>query len=274
MQNITSIDLIAIDIDGTLLNSQGGLSTGARAAIDKARDQGVQVVIVSGRNRVGLLQVMELVDLELPYIGSGGAYIANPATDEVIQETPVPRATVEQVLAIARKAEAAIFIEANSRLFAEADPHLIAEIQPLAQIDVVFTENILQAFMGDPQKIVMIKDPDSLADLEAEIRQKVANINLSYSSPVYLEVTKQGVNKGSALIQLAHYLGIPLPRVAAIGDERNDLSMFEVAGLAIAMGNASAEVRAAADLIAPDNDEGGLSWAIHRILQSRSARLA
>jgi Cof subfamily protein (haloacid dehalogenase superfamily) len=270
MQNITSIDLIAIDIDGTLLNSQGGLSTGARAAIDKARDQGVQVVIVSGRNRVGLLHFMKLADLELPYIGSGGAYITNPVTGEVIQETPVPRATIEKILAIARKAKAAIFIEANSRLFAEADPQVIASIQALAGIDVVLTEDILQDFTGDPQKIVMVKDPDSLADLEAEIRQKVANITLSYSSPVYLEVTKQGVNKGAALIQLARYMGVPLARIAAIGDERNDLSMFEVAGLAIAMGNASTEVRAAADLIAPSNDEGGVSWAIHQILESRS----
>jgi len=139
----------------------------------------------------------------------------------------------------------------------------------LAEVDVVLTDDILHAYEGDPQKIVMVKDPETLARLEAKIREDVKSVYISYSSPIYLEVTDREANKGNALKHLAHHLRIPLSRVAAIGDEKNDLSMFEVAGLAIAMGNAAPEIQAAADLIAPSNDKGGVAWAIDRILSAR-----
>jgi Cof subfamily protein (haloacid dehalogenase superfamily) len=270
LNNWPPIDLIAIDIDGTLLDSQGALSDGVQTAIDRARASGILVALVTGRNRVGLLHVMDLIGLELPYICSGGAYIANPETGEVIQQTPVPRKTIEHVVALAREADAAIFIEAHGHIYAETEPHVVDAIGPLASVDVVLTDDILQGFEGDPQKIVMIKDPETLAALETEIRQKVDAVYLSYSSPIYLEVTKQGVNKGNALKKLARYLHIPLSHVAAIGDEKNDMSMFAVAGLAIAMGNASDEVQAVADLIAPSNDDGGATWAINQILHERA----
>jgi Cof subfamily protein (haloacid dehalogenase superfamily) len=266
----TLIDMIAIDIDGTLLDSQGEFSAGALTAIDIARNEGVQVALVTGRNRVGMMEVMNRMGMKLPYICSGGAFIANSETNEVIQHTPVPRETIEQVVALARKAGTSIFVESHDRIFAESKPEVLAGIQPFANIEVILTDDLLKAFDGDPKKIVMIKDPDSLADLEENILQEVGQVNLSYSSPIYLEVTKQGVNKGNALIQLARYLSISLSRVAAIGDENNDLSMFSVARLAIVMGNATAEIKAAGDLIAPSNDEGGVAWAIKKILQART----
>ena len=270
LHNWSPIDLIAIDIDGTLLDSQGALSDGAQTAIDRARANGILIALVTGRNHAGLMHVKDLIGHKLPYICSGGAYIANPETGEVIQQTPVPRKTIEHVVALARKADAAIFIEAHGHIYAETEPHVVDAVGPLASVDVILMDDILQGFEGDPQKIVMIKDPETLATLEAEIRQKVDAVYLSYSSPIYLEVTKQGVNKGNALKQLARYLRIPLSHVAAIGDEKNDMSMFAVAGLAIAMGNAPAEVQSAADLIAPSNDEGGVTWAINQILRSRA----
>ena len=270
LQKLTSIDLIAIDIDGTLLDSQGSLSDGAQTAIDRARASGILVSLVTGRNHVGLMHVMDLIGLRLPYICSGGAYIANPETGEVIRQTPVPRKTIERVVALARKVDAAIFIEAHGHIYAETEPHVVDTVGPLSSVDVILTDDILQGFEGDPQKIVMIKDPETLASLEAEIRQNVDAVYLSYSSPIYLEVTKKGVNKGNALKQLARYLRIPLSHVAAIGDEKNDLSMFEVAGVAIAMGNAAAEIQTVANLIAPSNDEGGVTWVINQILQARS----
>lgn len=270
MRLLKPIELIAVDIDGTLLDSQGALSDGSQAAIDSARTNGILVALVTGRNYLGLLQIMNLIGLKLPCVCSGGAYIANPETGEVIQQTPVPRKTIERVVALARKVDAAIFIEAHGHIYAETEPHVVDSIGPLASVEVVLTDDILQEFEDDPQKIVMIKDPETLAALEAEIHQNVDEVYLSYSSPIYLEVTKQGVNKGNALKQLARHMRIPLSHVAAIGDEKNDLSMFEVAGVAIAMGNAATEIQATADLIAPSNDEGGVTWAINQILQARS----
>jgi Cof subfamily protein (haloacid dehalogenase superfamily) len=88
------------------------------------------------------------------------------------------------------------------------------------------------------------------------------DINLTYSAPHYLEITRHGVTKGAALTNLARFLGIPLEQVAAVGDGENDISMFEVAGMSIAMGNAAPQIQQAADLVAPSNDEDGLVWAL------------
>jgi hydroxymethylpyrimidine pyrophosphatase-like HAD family hydrolase len=91
------------------------------------------------------------------------------------------------------------------------------------------------------------------------------------TSPKYLDFYCEGVNKGSAVKRLAQHLGIPLERVIAIGDYYNDLDMFKIAGLSIAMGNAPSEVRRAADLVAPANDEGGAAWAISQAFAGTTA---
>jgi hydroxymethylpyrimidine pyrophosphatase-like HAD family hydrolase len=80
----------------------------------------------------------------------------------------------------------------------------------------------------------------------------------------HLEVTRAGVNKGSAVRRLAQYLGIPLSAVMVIGDDVNDLSMFAVAGLSVAMGNSHPTVKYLAGAVAPDNSQGGFAWAVHR----------
>jgi Cof subfamily protein (haloacid dehalogenase superfamily) len=271
VETLAVIDLVAIDIDGTLLDSHGAVSAGAAAGIAEARTHGIQVALASGRSRFGLFQIMQLLGLQLPYICSGGAYIGNAATGEVIQHTPLARRSMQQVVTLARKAGASIFMVGRDHIYAEAGPEVVAAISSLASIDihVVLTEDVLRAYDDEAEKIMLVKDPVGLAGLDAELRQQADAVYVSYSSPVYLEITKAGVNKGSALKYLASHLGIPMSRVAAIGDERNDLSMFAVAGLAIAMGNAPADVQAAAEMVAPGNNEAGVAWATRRILQAR-----
>jgi hydroxymethylpyrimidine pyrophosphatase-like HAD family hydrolase len=83
--------------------------------------------------------------------------------------------------------------------------------------------------------------------------------------PIYLEITRRGVNKGVALRSLAAHLQVPMEQVAAVGDGENDIYMFREAGLSIAMGNAPLVVKQAADLIASSNDEDGLVWALEQI---------
>ena len=123
-------------------------------------------------------------------------------------------------------------------------------------------EDLLQVLQTEPLKLVLVKDHTDLLENEAKLRRLNLDINLVYSAPHYLEITRRGVTKGAAVANLASFLGIPAERVAAVGDGENDISMFEVAGLAIAMGNAAPQVQQAADLVAPTNDQDGLVWAL------------
>ena len=266
-------DLVAIDVDGTLLDSQSNLSDDTEAAIHAVRAQGIGVTLVSGRGHLPLRPLVHRLRLQQPFIGSGGAYIADPITGQVIEHSPLDRKDVEIIVGLARAAHVGIFFEEQDRLIGEASPEIIHSIRLISGVDVTETQDIWRETDAAPTKMFMTGDHAVLVPLEHEIRQRRLNVNLVYSAPIYLEVTRQGVNKGSALHRLSAHLGIPLERIAAIGDGGNDVSMFQIAGLAIAMGNALPEVKAAADVVAPTNDAGGVAWALRElILKPTSSR--
>ncbi len=143
----------------------------------------------------------------------------------------------------------------------EAGPAL-AEFLRRVSAEIVCVPDVLASTAAAPDKITMFGERDKLERLRDLLANLPLNVDAVFSGTTHLEVTRAGVNKGSALRELAAYMGIPLERVVAIGDEQNDISMLRIAGLAVAMGNASGEVKAVADSVAPTNDEGGLAQAL------------
>lgn len=259
-------DLVAIDVDGTLLDSQNKLSDDNILAIRAVCERGIGVTLVSGRGHLPLRQLLQQLDLQQPFIGSGGAYIADPVTGQVIEHSLLDRRDVETIVGLARTAQVGIFFEEQDRLIGEASAEIIDSIRGISGVEVSVTQDILHATQEAPTKMFMTSEHAMLVPLEQEIRQRQLKVNLVYSAPIYLEATRQGINKGYALRRLSAHLRIPLERIAVLGDGGNDISMFEIAGLAIAMGNALPEVKAAADVIAPTNDAGGVAWALRELI--------
>ena len=259
-------DLVAIDVDGTLLDSQNNLSDDNVLAIRAVRERGIGVTLVSGRGHLPLRQLLQRLDLQQPFIGSGGAYIADPVTGQVIEHSLLDRRDVDIMVGLARTAQVGIFFEEQDRLIGEASAEIIDSIRGISGVEVSVTQDILHATQEAPTKMFMTSEHAVLVPLEQEIRQRHLEVNLVYSAPIYLEATRQGINKGYALQRLSAHLRIPLERIAVLGDGGNDVSMFEIAGLAIAMGNALPEVKAAADVIAPTNDAGGVAWALRELI--------
>lgn len=259
-------DLVAIDVDGTLLDSQNKLSDDNVLAIRAVRERGIGVTLVSGRGHLPLRQLLQRLDLQQPFIGSGGAYIADPVTGQVIEHSLLDRRDVDIMVGLARTAQVGIFFEEQDRLIGEASAEIIDSIRGISGVEVSVTQDILHATQEAPTKMFMTSEHAVLVPLEQEIRQRHLEVNLVYSAPIYLEATRQGINKGYALQRLSAHLRIPLERIAVLGDGGNDVSMFEIAGLAIAMGNALPEVKAAADVIAPTNDAGGVAWALRELI--------
>lgn len=266
-----AFDLVAIDVDGTLLDSHNELSNETAAAIRAVRDEGIGVTLVSGRGHLPLRQLLQQLDLQQPFIGSGGAYIADPITGQVIEHSLLDRKDIEIIVGLARTARVGIFFEEQERLIGEAKPEIMNSIRAISGVEVIETKDILRATEEAPTKMFMTSEHAALVPLEHAIRQRQLNVNLVYSAPIYLEATRQGVNKGYALKRLSAHLGIPVERIAVIGDGGNDVSMFQVAGLAIAMGNALPEVKAAADVVAPTNDAGGVAWALRELILKRTS---
>ncbi len=254
--------LIAMDIDGTLLNSKGEITDTVRSAIKKTQELGVQIAIVSGRNIPGINDVLGKLGLDLWFISSGGANISNYRMDKILWRSYLKNEDAKAVIQEARKAGAGIFLERPDRLFWEGSLHYLQWIISAKGLHIEIVNDLLGHLDTDPLKITLVGEVETVGQIELNLKAMNLEINMAYSTPRYLEITRTGVNKGAALKQMADHLNIPLGEIIAIGDGENDIPMFAVAGLGIAMGNAPENVRQAADLIVPTNDEDGLAYVL------------
>ena len=120
-----------------------------------------------------------------------------------------------------------------------------------------------------PIELVIRMDYFQTPEVLTHLNQKINESNMGLEAVMMrrnIEISKKGVNKGSAVETLANRLNIPLENVMALGDGSNDLRMLEKAGLPVAMQNASPVIKLAARVVAPSSDAGGLAWTIHNLM--------
>lgn len=268
-------DLVVIDVDGTLFTSESRLPEGIAPLIRMTEARGIGLTLASGRAKLKLVPLMRELGLTLPYIGSGGAYIADPTNNKVFLDRCLGQAETATIVGLARSAKTPILAQDPDRLFYEGSLEELERLIDVSkinitgvegtQIEIFHVDDVLQA-CSEPNKITICGKPGDLLQIEKRLQQLDLPVYQTYSAPTYLEITPPGASKGEALKVLASYLAVPPGRILVIGDSRNDISMFEVAGIAVAMGNASEEVKAAADLVAPSNDEGGIAWVLHELV--------
>ena len=263
--------LVAVDADGTLLNSRNELSDGAEEGLWEARRRGIHVCLVSGRAKISLMPVLRLLNMDEPFVASGGAYIEDQRTGDVIDHQCLAWEDAEAVVHIAREVGASVFFENPDRLYGELKPrhaHLLHGVDPAT---VTYLDDLLGDNLERPSKISVIGEPERVAQAEQKIRIHNPSLHAVYPFTTCLDVSRPGAGKGSAVKRLADYLSVPMAQVVAIGDQDNDISMFQVAGLAVAVRNAPPHVQAAADAVAPSNEEGGVAWALWNLVLKDSS---
>lgn len=258
-----SIRLVAVDVDGTLMDSEGRLSDLVREALRAANQRGIRLAIVSGRNYQGVNYILGQLGLELWFISSNGAYTGNLRLGKVLGRHFLKPEDAEMVIRIGRSLNAGIFLEREDGVYWEGPKFHLVKLNSVKGIPLKVTDDLFQLESSRPLKITLVGEPGDLPRFYAELSACNLEIDVVQSTDHSLEVNRKGVNKGKALKRLANYLKIPLAEVMAVGDGENDIPMFRVAGTSVAMGNAPLAVRQAADLVAPTNDEDGLAWALH-----------
>lgn len=268
-------DLVAIDVDGTLINSENHLTETTRAAVREVLAKNIGVTLASGRARMTMVPFLTELGITLPFISSGGAHIIDPVSNKTLYYSAVPTKTLSVIVEHARAAQAPIIFQESDRIFYEGSQEILHYLSETYKIDITVADEFKANFIqvddilkvhSEPIKVYMCQAPAIVQDVEAKLKQYHLPIYMTYSAPPYLEITSASASKGEAIQRLAAHLNIPLERILAIGDSRNDLSMFEVVGKRIAMGNAVPEIKAIADLIAPTNDEDGVAWALRTIV--------
>jgi len=259
-------DLVATDVDGTLLNSRDELLPAVEEAVREARRQGVRLSLVSGRAKPALSWLLRALDMDQPFIASGGTYIENPVSGQAIHRQGLAWTDAEATVRLARAAGASVFFDYPEWLYGELKPQHMDLLYGVDLSHLKVVDDLLRDSAGDPMKVALVGDAGLMADMAEQIRQHDPSLHVVFAFPTCLNVSRAGVNKGTAVAWLANYLQIPLSRVVTIGNQDNDICMFEVAGLSVAVGNAAPEVRAAADVVAPSNDEGGVAWVLREFV--------
>jgi Cof subfamily protein (haloacid dehalogenase superfamily) len=266
------IRLVAIDLDGTLYNSQHEVSRVNRQALQKALDSGLELAIVTGRGQRGAEMALEVLDLDLPYICAAGALLRTGRGGETLHAWTFHQTDeLLPVIEFSRQHGAGLIAELPDAQPYWFGPDSLGEVMdPLTTSEAgrsVRTFVPEQDFDRSLLKLTVVAEPPLIQQAEQVVRANCPSLHYTYAGAIYLDLTGDKVNKGTALQELARYKGLQPAEIAAIGDQAIDLYMLQVAGLPIAMSNAVPQLKDAARWIAPANDEHGVAWALDEIIK-------
>jgi Cof subfamily protein (haloacid dehalogenase superfamily) len=264
-----SIRLVLSDVDGTLVNPAKELTAEAIDAVKRLKEAGILFAVTSGRPPRGLMMLIEPLRLTTPLCGFNGGLMTNEKL-EILQEITIKDDLVGPIIDDLTAHGLSVWVYQGTDWFVLdlAGPH-VAHESDVCQ----FSPTQLDSFdgvRGDIIKIVGVSDdPATVARATASLnRQFEADVSATSSQTYYIDVTHHDANKGKVVAYLAQHYGVDRRAIATIGDMANDLLMFEKSGLSIAMGNASAEVKAQATYATEDNSDNGFALAIKKYILS------
>jgi Cof subfamily protein (haloacid dehalogenase superfamily) len=255
------------DVDGTLVTDSKMLTVRTQAAVEELRANGIIFSIVSSRPPRGLRMLVKPLGITTPVAGFNGGVLATP-------DLAVISAHLLPVEIAHRAVDAFDARGVTVWIFSGQDWLVRHSDEPYVELEertVAFPPRMVEDFgpaLNSTAKIVGVStDFEFLARCERDARAVLGDqASVARSQPYYLDVTHPLANKGVAFSEIAKVLDVPLTEIAAIGDGRNDVAMFERSGLSIAMGNASPEVQLAADFVTDSNSEDGFARAIERFI--------
>lgn len=268
---MTPIELIAIDLDGTLLNSKHQLSERNEGAIKKALAHGVKVILVTGKTHFSAKYLIETFGLKTPSIFNQGLVTALPdgkVTHQSLLDPDVARFVItyaeEKGFDIAAYSGTRILVktlntwfEDLNRKYNEPMPEAVGDIRNI--LDEIPINKLLVLKEGKPAEITELR-----GQFEVQLVNKVRVLQPSFGD--MMEILPPNTGKGAALKTLLNDLGVMPEKVMAIGDGENDIDMFHLVGLGIAMGNAWDIVKNAANVVVGTNDEDGVAQAIEQFV--------
>lgn len=262
--------LVALDLDGTLLRDDLTMSSRVADALRCAQEQGVQITLASGRGYPALKPWVQRLGITSPVIGYQGARITDPLTDQTICEYPFPPELVAEVADYARECDLSLTLYANDEIYVERKRHSDAFYNKWFGLSIHVVDSIAAALPANPVKFLITATKEELDALHPEVEARFGScLQIVRSHALFLEGMALGVTKGTALAWVAQHLRIPQAETLAMGDAGNDVEMLAWAGMGVAMGNASADARAAANYVAPSVDDDGVAVALERFVLDR-----
>jgi Cof subfamily protein (haloacid dehalogenase superfamily) len=261
--------VLACDLDRTLIAKDGMLPPRTEAAIRAARAQGIRVVIATGRMFVSVRPYVLQAGIDDPVVCYQGAVVAEPGTGRWLRHEPIP-------VALAKEAIEAIVAEGFHVNVYVDDELFVGKVTPEARAYADFQGLVihevgdLAAWLEKPAtKVVSVGEPELLDGLEGRLKERFSGrLYISKSLPFFLEIASPKVTKGSGLQFLAERMGFTAAQTVAFGDGENDVELIEWGGFGVAVANAHAQVKAAADWVCPSASEQGVAQVLDAYLDS------
>jgi Cof subfamily protein (haloacid dehalogenase superfamily) len=271
MPSSTTIAAVLADVDGTLVTSDKVLTPRAIEAIEKLHERGVLFAITSGRPPRGMRMLVHPLEMRGPMAAFNGGIIVQPDMT-IVDERTVPADVAPAVIDTIRAYGLYPWIYRETEWYVTDPkaPHAAKEAGT-----VQFQPTVVPSYDGLLDRAVKIvgvsDDHDKVTRCETVMQQRYGmRTSVAQSQPYYVDVTNTTANKGVVVERLSHYYNIPLQQIATLGDQQNDVLMFERSGVSIAMGNATDEVQQQATFVTATNNDEGFAKAIEQFILPRA----
>jgi Cof subfamily protein (haloacid dehalogenase superfamily) len=267
---MSRIALVVSDVDGTLVTHDKRLTDGAKRAVQRLRDAGIGFTIVSSRPTAGMQFLIEPLGITLPIGSFNGSSIVDPQLKPIEQHL-IPAAAAQRSLDLLDEFGIDIWLFTNDAWLTrngDGDGEYVPNEKRAIRADPTIVRDFTPYLPSACKIVGSSSDPVVLQRCQTAIQQAVgAQATAVQSQSYYLDITPPGHDKGTFVEAMARRLRIATAAIATIGDMQNDLAMFRVSGLSIAMGNATDEVKRQASHVTSSNEEEGFAGAIDFILK-------
>lgn len=269
-------DLIALDMDGTLLTSKQTISEPVKAAIDKAVLNGKTVVIATGRTPSELLDYKDEFENVRYYVCENGALLYDSEMERVIESQSIPREIADELIKIAETWDVMIYIASNGKAMctysdlSRMEYFHIEQYKDVIQRTGLLHDNMIESYWEKPFPIEKINFFSVSAEKREVLKKALAEYPLTavYAEETSLEVSPLHMSKAVGFEKLCEHLSIPVSRTIAVGDSDNDAELLKKAGFSVAMGNARPYIKELCDAVVADNNHNGCAEAIEKYLLS------
>ncbi len=264
--------ILALDIDGTTINSQKEITPRTLTTLRKVQEMGIKLVLATGRPTYGMQFIAD--ELQLAKYGGyilsyNGGEITQANNNRVVFQQTLPTELLPTLYHAAKDAGVEISTYDKEYVISENihNPYVQHEVN-LIRMKALQVENfVAAATKARPIKCLIVGEPEKIIPVGETLNQKYSSeISAFRSEDFYLEVVPKGIDKALSLQKLLTELNLSPSEMIAMGDGHNDLTMIELAGLGIAMGNAKTELKAIADHITLTNDQDGVATAIEKFI--------
>lgn len=258
--------LIVADLDGTLVLKQETTEK-TKTTIHALKEKGYLFTIATGRHYHAAQPFVEMFDVQLPVICSNGAFIYDYQKKEVLHQQLIDEDVVSRVMQRCDEVEVDFLVYTTQAIYAtqRAKQKLMSRIGDVKvtvkerhELNLVTSQGVV--------KVLVIEDDENKRTLLKSKLDKESTIKYVQSQPAFLDIGHKLSEKGNALKILAQYLEIPIHEIFAIGDQENDISMIQHAGVGVAMGDGDEALLKVADFVTKSFHEEGFSFAIEHII--------